>query len=96
MVAAVREAHAALGDGVKAPRAAEDDVRRVARRSLVVTRRLRAGEQVAVGDLDAMRPEGGISPLRLDAVVGRRAAHDLVPGTVLLPRDLDPPLDEGA
>jgi hypothetical protein len=39
-----------------------------------------------------MRPEGGISPLRLDDVVGRRAAHDLEAHRLLQPEDLDPPL----
>jgi N-acetylneuraminate synthase/N,N'-diacetyllegionaminate synthase len=92
LVAAVRAAHDALGDGVKAPRPSEDDVRRVARRSLVVTRVTRAGELLAAADLDARRPEGGISPLRLDEVIGRRAARELLEGTPLQPEDLDPPL----
>ncbi len=92
MAAAVREAHVALGDGLKQPRVAEEDARRVARRSLVVTRAIRAGERIAAADLDAMRPEGGISPLRLDDVIGRRAARDLVPRTPLRLGDLDPPL----
>jgi N-acetylneuraminate synthase/N,N'-diacetyllegionaminate synthase len=95
MVAAVREAHVALGDGVKAPRPAEEDVRRAARRSLVVTRAVAAGDRITGAHLDAMRPEGGISPLRVDEVIGRRAARDLSPRTVLGPADLDPPLESG-
>jgi sialic acid synthase SpsE len=39
-----------------------------------------------------MRPAGGISPLRLDEVAGRRAARDLEARTLLRPDDLDPPL----
>jgi N-acetylneuraminate synthase/N,N'-diacetyllegionaminate synthase len=92
MVAGVRGAHAALGDGVKGPRAVEDDVRQVARRSLVVVRSVAAGAQLTAADLDARRPEGGISPLRLDDVVGRRTARDLVSGSILQPSDVDPPL----
>jgi N-acetylneuraminate synthase/N,N'-diacetyllegionaminate synthase len=92
LVRGVREAHAALGDGVKAPRGIEADVRRAARRSLVVTRDVVAGEAIAAADLDAMRPATGISPLRLDDVAGRRAARDLTARTVLRPEDLDPPL----
>jgi N-acetylneuraminate synthase/N,N'-diacetyllegionaminate synthase len=92
MVMAVREAHVALGDGVKAPRPGEADAAAVARRSLVVTRPVAAGEVLAASDLDAMRPAGGISPLRLDEVVGRRAARDLVPRTLLRGEDLEPPL----
>jgi N-acetylneuraminate synthase/N,N'-diacetyllegionaminate synthase len=95
LVAGVREAHVALGDGAKQPSPGEDDVRQVARRSLVVTRDVRAGERLSAADLDAMRPDGGISPLRLDEVIGRRAAHDLKPFRHLQPADLEPPLEGG-
>jgi N-acetylneuraminate synthase/N,N'-diacetyllegionaminate synthase len=92
LVEGIRAAQAALGDGRKAPRPAEDDARAVARRSLVLSRPVLAGSVLAEPDLDAMRPEGGISPLRLDDVVGRRAAHDLEAHRLLQPEDLDPPL----
>lgn len=92
LVRAVRAAHDALGDGVKAPRPDEEDARRVARRSLVVTRAVSAGEILGASDLDAMRPAGGVSPLRLDEVIGRRAARDLEPRSLLRPEDLDPVL----
>jgi N-acetylneuraminate synthase/N,N'-diacetyllegionaminate synthase len=92
LVAGVRAAHAARGDGLKAPRPDEDDVRAVARRSLVAARELTAGSVITEADLDAMRPEGGISPLRLDAVIGRRAARHLSAHQPLAPEDLDPPL----
>ena len=92
LVVAVRDAHAARGDGIKAPRRDEEDVRKVARRSLVVARAIAGGEVVGEAAIDAMRPAGGVSPLRLDEVVGRRAARDLQAGHLLLPDDLDPPL----
>lgn len=92
MVAAIADAHASIGDGVKAPRPDEEDARRVARRSLVLTRSVAAGEEIAATDLDAMRPADGISPLRLDEVVGRRAARALPARVSLQPDDLDPPL----
>ncbi|HSM37692.1 MAG TPA: N-acetylneuraminate synthase [Candidatus Limnocylindrales bacterium] len=92
LVRAVRDAHAGLGDGVKAPRSDEEDSRQVSRRSLVLSRPLRAGDEIAADDLDAMRPAGGISPLQLDKVVGRRAARDLAARAVLRAEDLDPPL----
>ena len=92
MVRSIHEAHVALGDGVKMPRPDEDDVRQVARRSLVVRRAMSAGEVIAEADIDAMRPAGGIDPLRLDAVVGRRVTRDVARSEVLRPEDLDPPL----
>lgn len=92
MVAAIRAVHAALGDGVKAARPGEEEVRRVARRSLVTARAVAAGETLGAADLDALRPAGGISPLRLDEVIGRRAARSLERGALLKPGDLEPPL----
>lgn len=96
MVVGVREAHAALGDGRKAPSPAEDDTRLVARRSLVLVRGLAAGEPIDAADLDAMRPATGISPMRIDEVVGRRAARELLPRQPLMPDDLDPALPAAA
>ena len=93
MVEAIREAHAALGSGEKAPRAEEDGVRAVARRSLVVARPVAARQRLTEGDLTAMRPESGISPMLIDTVVGRSAAVDLEPGRLLAPTDVDPPLE---
>ena len=93
MVHAVREAAAALGSGEKEPAAAELETRSVVRRSLVAARAVPAGHELTTEDLDALRPADGISPLRLDEVVGRRAARDLAPGQPLLPGDLDPPLE---
>jgi N,N'-diacetyllegionaminate synthase len=92
LVVAARAAHAAKGDGVKGARPAELDVARAARRSLVVARDIAEGEVLHEDDLGALRPAGGISPLRLDDVVGRRAAHDLSARSVLGPDDVDPPL----
>jgi N,N'-diacetyllegionaminate synthase len=91
-VAGVRDAHAALGDGHKQPSPREVETRLVARRSLVVVRPLGAGEVIAERDLDAMRPATGISPLRVDEVVGRRAARDLPARVPIMPDDLDPAL----
>jgi N,N'-diacetyllegionaminate synthase len=93
MVSAIREAFDARGSEAKAPVAAEGETRRVARRSLVAARRISAGEALAEADLDARRPEGGISPQRLDDVLGRRATRDIPAGGVLSPGDVDPALD---
>jgi N,N'-diacetyllegionaminate synthase len=93
MARAIREAATSLGSREKAPVAAEIDSRRVARRSLVAARPVAAGQTITEADLDALRPAEGISPLRLDEVIGRRAAHELAPGRLLMPEDLDPPLE---
>lgn len=57
--------------------------RREARRSLVLTRRMRAGEVIAEGDLMAKRPGTGILPQFAEIVAGRAVKRDLEEDTVL-------------
>jgi len=72
LVSGVREAAEALGDGVKAPRPCEIDVRRVARRSLVLLRDMPAGTRLTTEMLAAKRPGAGIPPTDLRKVSGKR------------------------
>jgi N-acetylneuraminate synthase/N,N'-diacetyllegionaminate synthase len=88
LVAGVRDAHQALGNGVKAPRPVEYEMLHVARRSLVLRADYPAGHVLEVSDLDAKRPGTGISPMDVDRVVGRRLARDVNADIPLHERDL--------
>jgi N-acetylneuraminate synthase/N,N'-diacetyllegionaminate synthase len=90
LVAEVRLAWSGLGDGRKAPRDAEQEVMRVARRSLVAERALPAGHVLVIGDLAAKRPGTGISPMEVDRIVGRRLARDVEADHLLAEEDLEP------
>jgi sialic acid synthase SpsE len=57
--------------------------RREARRSLVLTRDMKAGEPLAPTDVMAKRPGTGISPAMTDVVIGRCVKRDLPEDTVL-------------
>lgn len=57
--------------------------RREARRSLVLTRDMKAGEVLTSDDLMAKRPGTGISPQNIDIVVGRNVKFDLKEDTIL-------------
>ena len=57
--------------------------RREARRSLVLTRDIRAGEVIKQEDLMPKRPGTGISPKFVDIVVGRKVKMDLEEDTIL-------------
>jgi N,N'-diacetyllegionaminate synthase len=87
LVTGIRKIEAALGDGVKAPRASESNTREVARRSLFLRVDLRGGQDIAPDDLIALRPAGGIPPNEIETVVGRHAVRDLAAGTMLRPAD---------
>ena len=76
MVAAIRNIEQALGDGVKRPSASEALNKPVARKSLVAARDIRAGETFSAANLTAKRPGTGVSPMRWDEVIGRKARRD--------------------
>ena len=57
--------------------------RREARRSLVLTRDMKAGEVITPQDIMAKRPGTGISPMYIDLVIGRKLIQDCAEDTVL-------------
>ncbi|BAE48884.1 N-acetylneuraminate synthase [Paramagnetospirillum magneticum] len=88
LVAVIRRVEKGLGDGCKRPTVAEEDTRAVARRSLFAARALAAGAVMTEEDLIALRPGGGISPMQVDMVVGRRLTRAVAEGTLLEWSDL--------
>lgn len=75
LVAAVRQAEAALGDGVKAATPSERGNMAIARRSLVAGCDLAAGETLTAENLLAKRPGSGISPMDYYEFLGRRTGR---------------------
>jgi N-acetylneuraminate synthase/N,N'-diacetyllegionaminate synthase len=84
LVRALRAVEAALGDGEKRPMPSEADTRRVARKSLVASRSIRAGERLTAADLAIKRPGTGVAPGDLPRVLGRAVLHDLAPDDVIV------------
>ena len=76
MVSAIRHIEQALGDGIKRPSPSEARNKLIARKSLVAAIPIRAGERFSADNLNAKRPGTGLSPMRLDEVIGRRAPRD--------------------
>ncbi len=76
LVRSVRQVEAALGDGRKEPAAGERANRAVARRSIVASRAIAAGECFSEANLAFRRPGTGISPMRIDTLLGRRAGRN--------------------
>jgi N,N'-diacetyllegionaminate synthase len=74
LVSAIRITEAALGDGIKRPHSSEIDTQRAARRSLVSTCTIQAGERLTETNVALKRPATGIDPRFLCAVRGRTAA----------------------
>jgi N,N'-diacetyllegionaminate synthase len=89
MVAAIRDASALLGDGVKREMPSEAGSVTAARRSIVAARDLEAGHTVTMADLAWLRPAGGLPPGREPELIGRRLRNAAPAGTQLLPELLD-------
>ncbi|EGB13995.1 N-acetylneuraminate synthase [Pseudodesulfovibrio mercurii] len=81
MVRSVREVERALGDGVKKPSPSERANIDVARRFLVATAPIKAGEPFTEANVAARRTGcGGVSPMRWDEVMGLTAKRNFQPG----------------
>lgn len=76
LVRSVRHVEAALGSPIKQPAPAEVGNRRVARRSIVAARPIRAGEILTEGMLDYKRPADGVPPIEVWDLVGKPAVRD--------------------
>jgi N,N'-diacetyllegionaminate synthase len=76
MVDAIRNVEHALGDGIKRPSPSERKNKDIARRSLVASRAIHAGELFSADNVTSKRPGTGISPMCWDAVIGSQALRN--------------------
>jgi N,N'-diacetyllegionaminate synthase len=71
MVKGIRNIEIALGDGIKRPSASERKNIVIARRSIHLESDLKAGHTLREEDLVMKRPGDGISPMKINDVIGR-------------------------
>lgn len=76
MITAVRNIERAIGDGLKRPTASEQKNKSVVRKSIVAARDIKAGEVFTEANLGVKRPGTGLSPMRWDEVLGKKAPRD--------------------
>ena len=79
LVQGVRRVEKALGHPEKRRTASESSNLAVARKSIVASRGIAAGEVFSDGNLTAKRPGTGISPMRWDEVIGHVAPRAFAP-----------------
>jgi N-acetylneuraminate synthase len=75
LVLAVRQAEAALGDGIKVPTPSEQTNAPVVRRSLVAGRDLASSEVLTADNMAIKRPGTGISPMKYFEYLGRQVTR---------------------
>lgn len=76
MVVAIRNIELALGDGIKRPSPSEAKNIPIVRKSLVAACPIRAGETFTLDNLAVKRPGAGLSPMRINEMLGRVARRD--------------------
>lgn len=73
MVSGIRNIEKALGTGIKKPSPSEQKNLSVARKSIVASKSVQAGEMFTEHNLTVKRPGTGISPMRWDEILGKKA-----------------------
>lgn len=76
MVCAIRNIELAMGDGIKRLTPSEAKNKPVARKSLVASRAIEAGDVFTAENITAKRPGTGISPMLWDDVIGKQSLRD--------------------
>lgn len=77
MVEGIRGIEIALGNGVKKPNQSEREVAKVARKSIVAAKNIKAGETIKEKMLVIKRPGTGIKSKYLDKIVGKKARREI-------------------
>ncbi|MBI4569548.1 MAG: N-acetylneuraminate synthase family protein [Planctomycetes bacterium] len=85
---ALRAVERALGDGRKRVMPQEESMRAASRKSIVAARDLPAGARLAAADVVFKRPGGGLCPLRVDEVLGRRLLRPVAKEEAITENDL--------
>jgi N,N'-diacetyllegionaminate synthase len=76
MVVAIRNIEVALGDGIKRPTPSETKNIPVVRKSIIASKAIQAGEIFKNENLTTKRPGTGISPMRFDEVLSKKARRN--------------------
>jgi N-acetylneuraminate synthase len=89
MVSAIRNVEVAMGKSLKEPTAAERKNMLVARKSIHLAQALKAGSKIGKSDLVMKRPGDGISPMKMEDVIGKRLRSDQAAEHMLRWEDLE-------
>ena len=81
LVEEIRRLEAQLGEPELKPAPGEQEMAAIARRSIVISRDLKAGHQVTASDLSYRRPGTGLMPYDNWKVIGRRTRQAIPAGT---------------
>lgn len=76
LVTGIRNIEKALGNGIKRPFPSEIRNIPIARKSIIASQKILRGQIFSVENLTTKRPGNGISPMRWEEVIGKKATRD--------------------
>ena len=77
MVSAIRNVERCLGSGIKRPTRGEQEIMKVARKSIVAASAIPKGAKITVAMLDIKRPGTGLAPGKIDKVAGKISRRNI-------------------
>jgi len=83
MVKAIRNVENAMGDGIKKPSHSESKNINVVRKSIVASRTITKGKLFTEDNLTVKRPGIGMSPMRWNDVIGKKAIKDFTADEII-------------
>lgn len=84
----IRFVEKALGNSKLVPTKKEEEMRKIARRSIVAKRNIKTGEKFTKENLECKRPGTGLEPKYLSKIIGKIARKNYFKGQVLTQKDL--------
>ena len=78
MVVAIRNIEKAMGDGIKRPSRSELKNIEIARKSIVAVASIKKGDVFSDINIGVKRPGNGISPMKWEDVIGKKAKRDFL------------------
>jgi N,N'-diacetyllegionaminate synthase len=73
----IKESYSMMGSSEVIPTLAEQDMKKLARKSIVVITSILKGEQITSSNIGLKRPGDGLPPKMFDEVIGKTALYDL-------------------
>ena len=73
MVDSIKNIEKAMGDGIKRPSGSEKKNIYIARKSIVASREIFAGDIFSEENITVKRPGSGVSPMKWNDVIGKRS-----------------------
>jgi N,N'-diacetyllegionaminate synthase len=83
MVNAIRNIEKSIGDGIKRPSPSETKNMPIARKSIIASTFIKKGEVFTEQNITTKRPGTGISPMRWEEILGRKAMKDFKPDDLI-------------